>query len=180
MHLTSITGVPGDDRLLFAANPRQVFKSADSGLTWKSLTIAALQVDTVTSHPVHSTRKGAALARPRPVGHTINPNEFRSLTAITSGTQAVLLAATNRGLLRSSDKGVTWIVARTGYADNFDAIYTVAYQRRTSRRPFSRRYLFLKRLWGQLEPDSFPIPPGPAHRFCGSPGRNFLTHARRD
>jgi photosystem II stability/assembly factor-like uncharacterized protein len=123
VHLTSITGVPGDDRLLFAANPRQVFKSADAGLTWKSLTIAALKVDTVTSHPVHSTRKGAAPARPRPVGHTINPNEFRSLTAIASGTQAVLLAATNRGLLRSSDKGATWIVAKTGYAENFDAIY---------------------------------------------------------
>jgi photosystem II stability/assembly factor-like uncharacterized protein len=35
-----------------------------------------------------------------------------------------LLAATNRGLLRSTDKGNRWVVAQTGYADNFDDIYT--------------------------------------------------------
>jgi photosystem II stability/assembly factor-like uncharacterized protein len=124
VHLTSITGVPGDDRLLFAANPRQVFKSTDSGINWKPVNIAALAVDTTISHLGHGARKGTSPPRSKPIGHTINPNEFRSLTAISSGTQAVLLAATNRGLLRSSDKGATWIVTRTGYADNFDEIYT--------------------------------------------------------
>jgi photosystem II stability/assembly factor-like uncharacterized protein len=42
VHLTSITGVPGDDQLLFAANPRNAFKSTDGGLTWKLLAISAV------------------------------------------------------------------------------------------------------------------------------------------
>jgi photosystem II stability/assembly factor-like uncharacterized protein len=35
-----------------------------------------------------------------------------------------LLAATNRGLLRSTDKGPRWTVAHTGYAEEFHEIYT--------------------------------------------------------
>lgn len=124
VHLTSITGVPGDERLLFAANPRQVFKSTDAGISWKPVTISALTTDSVVIHSVHRARKAPARSQQKPASRTVNPNEFRNLTAISSGTQAVLLAATNRGLLRSSDKGITWFVAHTGYADNFDEIYT--------------------------------------------------------
>jgi photosystem II stability/assembly factor-like uncharacterized protein len=35
----------------------------------------------------------------------------------------VLFAATNRGLLRSTDKGQRWVIMDAGFAENFDAIY---------------------------------------------------------
>jgi photosystem II stability/assembly factor-like uncharacterized protein len=172
VHLTSITGVPGESRMLFAANPRQVFKSADGGVTWKPVTITAMASGPV-ARMVH--RKKGAEAHRKPAGHTISPNEFRSLAAISSGTQAVLFAATNRGLLKSTDKGTTWIVAQTGYAENFDEIYTspISDGRLVARSPvglyFSNDF---GDSWARIP---FPFPPAQLTDFAVPPAGTSLS-----
>jgi photosystem II stability/assembly factor-like uncharacterized protein len=123
IHLSAITGVPGDDKLLFAANPRQVFKSADGGQSWKAVDIAAV-LSEKGRYVVTKGAKGREVVKQTTVTRTVHPNEIHSLAAIGSGTQPVLFAATNRGLLRSSDKGSHWDVSATGSADNFGQIYT--------------------------------------------------------
>jgi photosystem II stability/assembly factor-like uncharacterized protein len=125
IHLLSITGVPDDDKLLFAANPRAVYKSADGGKSWKPLEISASTSQGAAPFVRPSkTARSTAAAKPRSTALTVHPNEFHSLISLRSGTQAVLLAATNRGLLRSTDKGAHWNLAQTGFADSFDDIYT--------------------------------------------------------
>lgn len=123
IHLSSITGVPGDDQTLFAANPRQVFRSGDGGLSWKPLEIAAVSSEQ-GPYVVVKAAKGKKVVRQTRITRTVHPNEIHSLAAILGGTQPVLFAATNRGLLRSADKGSTWTVSATGSADNFGQIYT--------------------------------------------------------
>lgn len=120
VHLTAITGVPSDSKLLFAATPREFYKSVDGGVTWKTDPISAIPAG---SGYRYQAVKGSKTARTK-VERTIHPNEFHDLLSISSGTQTVLLASTNRGLLRSIDKGNHWIAANTGYADNFHDIYT--------------------------------------------------------
>jgi photosystem II stability/assembly factor-like uncharacterized protein len=173
IHLTSITGVPGSDRLLFATNPRDMFKSTDGGVTWKPISVTAMVVDSPV--PVlQGARKGSSKTPRKPAGRTVHPNEFRSLTAISSGTQAILLAATNHGLLRSSDKGVTWTVAQSGYADNFDDIYTspISDGRLVARSPvgiyFSNDF---GENWNRIP---FPFPPAELTDFAVPPvGTSF-------
>jgi photosystem II stability/assembly factor-like uncharacterized protein len=124
VHLSTIAGLPGDEKLLFGANPREVYKSTDGGLNWKPITIAAVLNEKSFAPVKVKQGKGAIRSRSIASERTLHPNEFHTLTAISSGTQTVLLAATNRGLLRSTDKGNRWTVAQTGYAENFDEIYT--------------------------------------------------------
>jgi photosystem II stability/assembly factor-like uncharacterized protein len=124
VHLVSITGAPGDSKLLLAATPREVYKSIDGGTTWKAASISAVAANMTPARVRAKTKEARRSPRPNLTERTIHPNEFHSLLSISSGTQAVLLAATNRGVLRSTDKGTRWVVAQTGYADNFDNIYT--------------------------------------------------------
>jgi photosystem II stability/assembly factor-like uncharacterized protein len=121
VHLTAITGVPSDSKLLFAATPREFYKSTDGGLTWKSDPISAIPAG--SDYRYRAAKGSKTVARVK-VQRTIHPNEFHDLLSISSGTQTVLLASTNRGLLRSIDKGTHWVVANTGFADNFFDIYT--------------------------------------------------------
>lgn len=123
IHLTTITGVPGDGQMLFAANPRQVFKSTDGGHSWKPLDIAAISSEE-GPYVVVKAAKGKKVVKQTRITRTVHPNEIHTLAAILSGTQPVLFAATNRGLLRSTDKGSSWTVSATGSADNFGQIYT--------------------------------------------------------
>jgi photosystem II stability/assembly factor-like uncharacterized protein len=123
VHLSTIAGVPGDDRMLWAANPRQVFKSLDGGLSWNPVEISAIWSEE-GPYVVVKGAKGRGAVRQTTINRTIHPNEIHSLAAVLSGTEPVLFAATNRGLLRSSDKGITWTVSHTGAADNFGQIYT--------------------------------------------------------
>jgi photosystem II stability/assembly factor-like uncharacterized protein len=128
VHLSMLTGVPGDKKLLFAATPRELFRSVDGGMSWSPLTVSASTTNPgpmFASKPAttaHST-KSRYPVHPRPPERTVHPNEFSSLMTIRSGTQVVLLASTNRGILRSLDKGNRWAVTQSGYADDFDDIY---------------------------------------------------------
>jgi photosystem II stability/assembly factor-like uncharacterized protein len=124
VHFITITGVPGDNKLLFAATAREVFKSSDGGLNWKPVVISASIGGSVFIPSRSKTAKTRPAPRPIPSERTIHPNEFHTFTAILSGTQPVLLATTNRGILRSTDKGNRWVVAQTGYAEDFDEIFT--------------------------------------------------------
>jgi photosystem II stability/assembly factor-like uncharacterized protein len=120
VHLTTITGVPSESKLLFAATPREFYRSTDGGLTWTTEPISAIPAGSGYHYTAVKGKTGPRAKLER----TIHPNEFHDLLSISSGTQTVLLASTNRGLLRSIDKGNHWIAANTGYADNFYEIYT--------------------------------------------------------
>jgi photosystem II stability/assembly factor-like uncharacterized protein len=126
IHLRAITGTPGDDRLLLAASPRQMYKSTDGGASWKALPVRLIvtppsSTSTTTSKaPVtHGSRrpvgKGSSPTKPRIVSKEVLPSSISALYSVRNGTQDLLFAATDLGLLTSNDNGEHWaLVELTG------------------------------------------------------------------
>lgn len=148
VHLTTIAGMQSEDRILLAASSRQLYKSIDGGLIWKTIPVR-LVIPPPPQPPVKSQRpttrrttRGKAVAHTRarapikPVVKTreITPAEIYGLYAAKSSTKDLMFAATDLGLLRSDDAGERWIqtgipgstgVTGLYFAPNFDG-YIIA------------------------------------------------------
>ena len=127
VHLKAIAGMPGDDKIILAAAPRQLYKTVNGGLLWKAQPMKLIVEEApAVSKPakvVPKTGKGRAsathssAARPRPAVKpvqklkAITPSEFFGLYTIRSGTEDVFLAATDMGLFKSIDAGERWTLA---------------------------------------------------------------------
>ena len=119
VHLTTIAGMPSEDRILLAASPHQMYKSIDAGSTWKPIPVRLV----MPALPVAEEKKTAAAKRPvargkQPVKRAakpvekirmITPSEFSGLYTIKRGVKDVLFAATDLGLLISGDAGERWM-----------------------------------------------------------------------
>ncbi len=121
VHLDAIVGTQRDPHLLLAASPHQMYKSADSGASWRPMAIrliVAEQPKPVVAKTAArtSSRKGRTATRarvvrpvkPRIVTREISPSGISGLYAVTDGTKSILFAATDLGLLRSEDMGEQW------------------------------------------------------------------------
>jgi photosystem II stability/assembly factor-like uncharacterized protein len=112
VHLRSITGMPGSDKLLLAVAQRQMYKSIDGGETWKPQPIKLILSEPVAARPKLPVRSAARRTAPPVVRlRTIAPAEFSAVYTIKSGTKDVVFAATDMGLLRSADAGERWTMA---------------------------------------------------------------------
>lgn len=127
VHLKTVTGLPDDEKFLVASTSTQMYRSLDSGVTWKQTPIKLVTMPPAiepAKTPVASKSKrplpakGAARARapkaplkPKPLIKDVYPSEISALYATKAGGKDILLAATDLGLLRSDDLALHWTLA---------------------------------------------------------------------
>ncbi len=142
VHLKAIVGLPDSDKVLLAASARRLYKSLDGGVTWKVLPARLVIppppiVETAkTRSPVRGrvagTRSGsrsrarvaARPVKPKPIIKEVSLSDVSALYAVGSGPKAVLFAATDLGLLRSTDLGEHWSLADIKGSSAVTALYT--------------------------------------------------------
>lgn len=141
VHLKAVVGLPDSDKVLLAASARQLYKSLDTGLTWKVLPVRLVMppppVDQTVKKPVPARpRSGAARSgsaskarvaarpvKPKPIIKEVSVSDVSALYAVGSGPKATLFAATDLGLLRSSDLGEHWTLADIKGSSAVTALY---------------------------------------------------------
>jgi photosystem II stability/assembly factor-like uncharacterized protein len=132
VHLTTMTGLPGNEHILFAASPHQLYKSIDGGLSWKPNSLRVIvpapepvtvksPVKTAAKAPVKSASKGAGATKPaarravvrKPVEKLRDamPSQFFALYSFKDGANELVFAATDIGLFKSMDAGAKWTQA---------------------------------------------------------------------
>lgn len=126
VHLKAIAGMTSEDRILIAASPRQMYKSIDAGVSWKAIPVRLVIPPPTEAKtpakpaPARSTARGKqvarATARPRTVKpketiRDIAPSEVSGLYSTKSGTKEVFFAATDLGLLKSTDMAEHWTMS---------------------------------------------------------------------
>src|SRR5581483_11233321 len=137
VHMRTITGMPGNDRTLLASTSNEMYKSIDSGLTWKPLPLKLMV--TLPPPPAPKTRtsarrapvrgrstvraRAASPAKPRVVIRDVNPSEITALYARKMGAQDVIYAATSQGLLKSTDAGDRWTLVEIPGSPAVAALY---------------------------------------------------------
>ena len=137
--ILSLVVDPSDSAVIYAATDGQVFKSTDGGEQW-SRSSEGLPPETVWSLAVDPTHAGTVYAGtdssifvsrdggrrwqhadgdPHQAGTNGLPEPLRIQgLAIDAQSSSVLYAATEAGLYRSTDSGVTWQAARGGLENN--------------------------------------------------------------
>jgi len=123
VHLTTIVGMPSEDRILLAASRRQVYKSIDAGVTWKPIAVRIVTIlppppepkkAVAARQPAHGkqpTRRAATVRKPIEKIRNASLSEVSGLYTIKQGAKDVLFAATDLGLLISGDEGERWTLA---------------------------------------------------------------------
>lgn len=166
VHLTTIVGMPSEDRILLAASPHQMYKSIDAGSVWKPIPVRLVTIVEPPPAPKRPVARGkrpvkrAVVAR-KPVEkiRTLSPSEISGLYTIKHGAKDLLFAATNLGLLISGDEGERWTQAEIP-AMAVTALYAAP---NNDGRLVARASggLFESKDFGEhWVPLSFPLPPG--------------------
>jgi photosystem II stability/assembly factor-like uncharacterized protein len=175
VHLTTIAGSLGEERILFAASPHQLYKSADSGLLWKpaSMKVIVPVLAPVEKAAAKTPAKAGAKAPANPASHVprrtiarkpieklreVSPAQFNALYAFKDGSSEALFAATDLGLFKSVDKGERWSMAELPGAG---AVYALFGAPNADGRLIARAAssLFVSKDFGtHWEPFTFPLP----------------------
>jgi photosystem II stability/assembly factor-like uncharacterized protein len=133
VHLKTISSVPSNSNILLAASPHQMFKSLDGGNSWKPLPVRIIEPPPPAQKPKttasKSTRRTTRTQTTHPVQavpkiHLAYPSEISALYSLKSGTQDLIFAATDLGLLRSTDAGEHWMSALIPGSPAVSALYT--------------------------------------------------------
>ncbi len=132
VHLLSVAGLQNNDRILLASSSNQLFKSIDGGLGWKPLPVRIVTLEQPKAPAVRrSTRSrtshtsSTASRPPKPIERIreVKPTEIRNLYSVRSGTQDLIYAATDLGLLRSKDAGERWTITDIPASSGVMALY---------------------------------------------------------
>ncbi len=139
VHLKAITGLPSQSGVLLAASPHHMYKSVDSGVLWKPLPVrvivpppppppakAALPARPTARRSTARTVKSRSTRPVKPVVKTreVNLSEISALYSMKLGEQEVVLAATDVGLLKSTDAGERWSTAAIPGSPAVSALYS--------------------------------------------------------
>lgn len=136
VHLKAITGTSSEERTWIAASPHQMYKSVDGGAIWKPLPVRLIvspPPETQKPKPqpktAHVAARGKQVARSktvkrRPIIKEISLSEVSGLYSLKSGMKDVLFAATDLGLLKSSDLGEHWTLAEIPGSTAVTALYS--------------------------------------------------------
>jgi photosystem II stability/assembly factor-like uncharacterized protein len=137
VHLKTIAGAPGNSNILLAASPHQMYKSVDSGNSWRPLPVRLVETPPpAPAKPVtapsrtarHRTTTAAARSR-RPVKpavkvRQVSLSEISALYSLKLGEQDVFFAATDLGLLKSMNAGEQWTAATIPGSPAVSALYS--------------------------------------------------------
>ncbi len=143
VHLSTITGIPDEDRTLLAASPHQMYKSVDAGMTWKALPIRLVQnpPPVTEEKPVPAARTSSGKSKsararitartarpvrsvkPKPLIREVSVSEVSGLYSTKVDAKTVLFAATDLGLLRSEDVAEHWTLAEIPGSTAVTALY---------------------------------------------------------
>jgi len=130
VHLTTITAMPSEERILLAAAPHQIYKSIDGGLIWKPLPVRLATIATPPPAKAPAAKAGAKTSARKPIARKpvetfrpLYPNEIYGLYAIKNGSKDLLFAATDLGLLKTADAGERWSMAEVAGASPVSGLY---------------------------------------------------------
>lgn len=132
VHLKAITGVPSQSSILIGATPRRMFKSTDAGNLWKPLPVRLMEVvqpPAPKAAPVRKGTKGRTTTRAtRPAKplvkiRQVTLSDVSALYAIKKGAEDLIFAATDLGLLKSTDAGERWTLAKIDGSPAVSAVW---------------------------------------------------------
>ncbi len=137
VHLKAITGLPSQANVMLAASPRHLYKTTD-GVLWKPLLVkvieppppapAAKPAPAAPRRRTASTRHTTARSR-RPVKpavkiRTVTLSEISALYSMKGPSGDLVFAATDLGLLKSTDAGERWTVSSIAGTPAIYALYS--------------------------------------------------------
>jgi photosystem II stability/assembly factor-like uncharacterized protein len=192
VHLKTITGLPSKFNVLLAASPHQLYKSIDGGNSWKPVPVRLVETPPPSSNkpntaPLRSGSRTSASARARvrrPVKPIVKirqvyPSDVSALYAIPSGTKDLVFAATDLGLLKSTDAGEQWTRASIPGSPAVSALYLPT----VSEGPLIARTaggLYISKDCGdQWEYLPFPLSPSDVNEVATSANGSTLLAATR-
>jgi len=138
VRLRTITGIPSDPHILFAGSPHQIYKTIDGGKTWKPVALRVMDnpnppasaAQPAQANRTTRTRPAARgptrTVRPRIASHLVYPADVSGLYAIKNGAKDIVFAASDIGLLVSTDLGEYWSVANLPGSTGVDTLYLTA------------------------------------------------------
>ncbi len=191
VHLKTITGLPSNSNVLLAASPHQLYKSIDGGNSWKPLPVRLIETPPASAKPAtpparsgsHASASARARAH-RPVKPVVKirqvyPSDVSALYAIPSGTKDLVFAATDLGLLKSTDAGEQWTSASIPGSPGVSALYLPT----VSGGPLIARTaggLYISKDCGDRWEDlPFPLPPSDVNEIASSGKGSTLLAATR-
>jgi photosystem II stability/assembly factor-like uncharacterized protein len=136
VHLKTIAGLPSKFNVLLAASPHQLYKSIDGGNSWRPLPVRLVETPPPSSNkpktaPPRSGSHLSASARARarrPIKPVVKirqvyPSDVSALYSVPSGAKDLVFAATDLGLLKSTDAGEQWTSASIPGSPGVSALY---------------------------------------------------------
>jgi photosystem II stability/assembly factor-like uncharacterized protein len=192
VHLKTITGLPSNSNVLLAASPHQLYKSVDGGNSWKPLPVRLLETPPPSANKPkaapfrsgsHTSAASRARARrpARPVVkiRQVNPSDVSALYAISSGAKDLVFAATDLGLLKSTNAGEQWTSTSIPGSPAVSAVYLPV----ASGGPLIARTaggLYISKDCGDhWENLPFPLPPSDVNEIASSGKSSTLLAATR-
>ncbi len=179
VHLKALTGLPGTPNVLLAASPHQMYKSTDGGNAWRVLPVRLIETPPPAKPAPHVAASHRAAARTRyrrPVKpvvkvRQVSLSDVSELYAMKSGAQDVVFAATDLGLLKSTDAGEKWTSASIPGSPAVTGLYAAP----DSSGTFIARTalgLFLSKDCGDhWESLPFPLSPSDVNQIAIPPGK---------